>query len=188
MSENDFKNIKKIFENAKKGNKEAFSEIYEVYFKPLYRYVYLRIGNKAESDDLAQDIFIKAFNSAEEPIPQNSSLIIHFYDIARKSIMDWKRKRRCILSSDESMENYSDDKTEKTDEDLKKEELDNLRKAARELSDEQQDAIILKFVGNLSNEDIGSLLAISSRSARRLEAQGLILIRDILKKQYERQF
>lgn len=188
MSENDLKNIKKIFENAKKGDKEAFSEIYEVYFKPLYRYVYLRIGNKAESDDLAQDIFIKAFNSAEEPIPQNSSLIIHFYDMARKSIMDWKRKRRRILSSDESMENYSDDKTEKTDEDLKKEELDNLRKAARELSDEQQDAIILKFVGNLSNEDIGSLLVISSRSARRLEAQGLILIRDILKKQYERQF
>lgn len=186
MPEIDFKNTKEIFEKAKKGDKEAFSEIYEAYFRPLYRYVYLRIGNKAESDDLVQDVFIKTLNSNEETTSHNSSPIINFYNVARKSVLDWKRKRRRNILSDDSMENYSDAHTGKTNENLKREEFDNLHKAIKELSDEQQDAVIFKFIGDLSNEDIGSLLGISARSALRLETQGLILIRDILKKQYER--
>ncbi len=182
MPQNDLKNIKEIFEKAKKGDKEAFSKIYEVYFKPLYRYVYLRVDNKAESDDLVQDIFIKALNSIENSTQYDSSAILHFYNVAMKSVLDWKRKRRRIIFSGESIENYSD---ANTDENLKREKFDNLHKAIKELSDEQQDAVIFRFIGDLSDEDIGLLLNISARSARRLEAQGLISIRDNLKLQYE---
>lgn len=185
MPENDIKNIKKIFEKAKKGDKQAFSEIYEAYFKPLYLYIHLRIGNKAESDDLAQDIFIKALSSIEDSARHHSSVIIHFYDAARRLVLDWKRKRRGIIFSEESAENYSGAKADNTDEDLRREEFENLRKAMEELADDEQDAIIFKFVAGLSGEDIGSLLAVSSRSALRLETQGLISIRDNLKLQYE---
>jgi RNA polymerase sigma-70 factor, ECF subfamily len=192
MLENYLKNTKEIFEKAKKGDREAFSEIYEVYFKPLYRYVYLRIGNKAESDDLVQDIFIKALSSNsndsnEDSVSYNSSSVFHFYNVARKSVLDWNRKRRRIVLSDESMENYSDARVGKTDENLKKEEFNNLLKAMEELSHEQQDVIIFKFFDEFSNEDIGSFLDISARSARHLETQGLIAIRNILKQQYEQQ-
>lgn len=184
MSENDLKNIKKIFENAKKGDKEAFSEIYEAYFKPLYRYAYLRIGNKAESDDLIQDIFIKALGSVVDSASNYSSHVIHFYNIARKSVLDWKRKRRRAALSDENLENYSGAKIGQSEKNSNKEEFDNLHMAIKELPDEYQDSVILKFIGGLSNEDVGTILGVSGRSALRLEAQGLISIRDILKQQY----
>ncbi|MDE1988449.1 MAG: RNA polymerase sigma factor [Patescibacteria group bacterium] len=188
MAQDDLEKIKELFGKAKKGDKEYFSEICEVYFKPLHRYVYLRIGNKAESDELLQDIFIKAFDSVENSPQCDSLTVFHFYDVARKSVMDWKRKRKRVALSDESMENYSDGKASNTDEISNRKEFNNFREALKELSDEQQDAIIFKFIDGLSNEDIGSILGVSARSALRLEAQGLIFIRDNLKMRYERQF
>ena len=190
MPENDLKNIKEIFEKAKNGNKKAFSEIYEAYFKPLYCYVRLKIGDKAESDDLVQDIFISALNYKEDSDLDLSSLspTVFFYSVARLSISDWKRKRRRVKSSLlEDGENYYEIKTDRNEDDLSREEFDNLSKALEELSDEEQDAVIFKFISNLSNEDVRFLLNVSARSARRLETQGLISIRDILKQQYEQQ-
>lgn len=187
MTENDLKNLKEIFEKAKRGDKESFSEIYEAYFKPLYRYVYLRIGNKVESDDLVQDVFIKALGSVGDSDSNYSSHTIHFYSVARKSILDWKRKRRRIAPSDENLENYSGVRTGQSERNSNREEFDNLHKAIKELPEEYQDAVILKFIDGLSNEDVGTILGVSDRSALRLEAQGLISIRDILKQQYESQ-
>lgn len=184
MSENDLKKIKKNFEKAKKGNKEAFSEIYEAYFKPLYCYVYLKIGNKAESDDLVQDIFIKALNRKEDLDSRFSSPIIYFYSVARLLVSDWKRKRR-IKSPMENMENYFEMKEGGDEHNSRREEFDRLFKALEEISDEKQDAVIFKFVNDFSNEEIESLLGVSAGSARRMEAQGIISIRDILKQQYE---
>ena len=91
------------------------------------------------------------------------------------------------MPSDENMGDYFNPGPGDANENLKGEEFDNLRETIKELSDDEQDAVIFKFVGNLSSEDTGSLLGISAHSARRLEARGLISIRDILKKQYEQQ-
>jgi len=185
MQETDFRKIKEVFEKAKKGDKKAFLEIYEAYFKPLYRYVYLKIGDKTESDDLVQDVFMKVMDSDEELNPHNLPFFIHFHDVARKLVSDWKRKRRRTRSFDDNVENYSNENFGINDEDVKMEELNNLHIAIKELSNEQQDAVIFKFINDFSNEDLGTLLDVSPLSARRLEAQGLILIRDILKKRYE---
>lgn len=187
MTENDLKNLKEIFEKAKKGDKESFSEIYEAYFKPLYRYVYLRVGNKVESDDLVQDVFIKALGSVADSDSNYSSRIIHFYIVARKSVLDWKRKRRHVALSDDNLESYSGARIGQSERSSNKEEFDNLHKAIKELPEEYQDAVILKFIGGLSNDDVGDVLGVSGRSVLRLEAQGLISIRDILKQQYEPQ-
>ncbi|MBM2818298.1 MAG: putative polymerase sigma factor [Parcubacteria group bacterium] len=190
MSENDLKKVREIFEKAKKGDKDAFSEMYETFFRPIYRYVYLRVGDKFESDELVQDIFLKIYNSTDGLDLTNlsdSSAIINFFAIARKSILDWNRKRRRNVMSDDKTEDYSDSKFGRTEESLKKEEFDNLREAIAEISYEEQDAIIFRFIDEFSNEDAESLLGVSARTALRLVTQGIISIRDILKKQYEQQ-
>lgn len=185
MTENEFQNLKEIFEKAKKGDKDAFSEIYGAYFKPIYRYVYLRIGNKIESDDLIQDIFIKALSSIEDSDSNYSSIMTDFYNVARKSVLDWKRKRRRATSVDDSLENDFSPTMNRSDRNSNREEFNNLHKAIKELPDECQDAVILKFMEGFSNDNISVILEIPDRSVLHLEAQGLISIRDILKQQYE---
>lgn len=180
MPENNLKNIKEIFEKAKNSDKNAFSVMNEVYFEPLYRYVYLRIGNKAEADDLIQDIFIKVYNSSEDSVCEDTSMLINFYSIAGKNVSDWKRKRRDVISIDDNVENYSDLLID-SDESLKKEEFEQLQRALKKLTSEQQDVVIFKFVEELSVKEIMKILGKTESSISRIQSDGIRLIRDILK-------
>lgn len=184
MPENNLKNIREIFEKAKRGDKNAFSVIYEVYFEPLYRYVYLRIGNKAEADDIIQDIFINAYSSSEDSVSDDVSMAIYFYSIARGKVSDWKRKRRDAVSIDDNVEDYSDAMIS-NDESLKKEEFEQMQSALRKLTSEQQDVVIFKFVEGLSVKETARLMGKTESAISRLQSDGIRLIRDILKKQYE---
>lgn len=180
MPENNLKNIKEIFEKAKNGDKNAFSVMDEVYFEPLYRYVYLRIGNKAEADDLIQDIFVKVYNSSEDSVCDDVSMLIHLYSVARKKVSDWKRKRRDVISIDDNVEDYSDLLTD-TDESLKKEEFEQLQGALKKLTSEQQDVIILKFVEDVSIKEIMKILGKTELLISRIQSDGIRLMRDVLK-------
>jgi len=45
-------------------NKEAtLAVLYEEYYNRIARYVYIRIGNKADAEDLAGEVFLKALQS-----------------------------------------------------------------------------------------------------------------------------
>ena len=52
-------NQKALFDEAKKGNKEAFEKLYNFYYVPVYRYIWIRVKDKVEVEHLAQDVFIK---------------------------------------------------------------------------------------------------------------------------------
>ena len=45
-----------------KSDKEAFGELYEIYYERIYSYVYYRTSNVAEAEDLTARIFERAFN------------------------------------------------------------------------------------------------------------------------------
>lgn len=184
MYESELKNIREIFEKAKGGDRDAFSIIYEAYFKPLYRYVYLRIGNKAESDDLIQDIFIKAYNLPADSVSDNISALVYFYSIARRKVSDWKRKRRATVSIDENVDDYFGAMIS-NGELLKKDEFEKLHKAMKELTDEEQDAVIFRFSEGLSIKEVAKMMGKTESVIIRLQSDGIRLIRDILKKQYE---
>lgn len=189
--ENDFSsaghapNLKDILEKAKRGDKVSFAGMYDNYFNPVYRYVYLRVGNKAESDDLVQDVFIKTYGSIDDSISASKSSIIYLFSIARKAVIDWKRKRRSVVLSDENAENHLDRRISGEDRSEGSEEFKNLHKAMRELSDEEQDAVIFKFMQGLSNEEISGLLKKPESEIYHLLSKGICSLRDNLKKQYE---
>jgi len=56
-------NFKNLVRRAKDGDQKAFSEIYENCYTPVFRYLYLRLKNRTEVEDLAQTVFLKAFQS-----------------------------------------------------------------------------------------------------------------------------
>lgn len=181
MSVNNLDSVRKIIERAKKGDKSAFSETYSTYFKSLYCYVFLKIGNKAESDDLIQDIFIEFYNSSEDFTLIKTSPLIYLYSIARNSVIDWKRKRRKAMLPHEADENYFDAGRDYEGESAGKEEFDNLRKALKRISDDEQDLIIFKFINGLSSEEIAIILEKDKEAVQRIQSRGFILLKNILK-------
>ncbi|MDD4954317.1 MAG: sigma factor, partial [Candidatus Omnitrophica bacterium] len=52
-----------LVSRAQEHQQEAFAELYERYFNKIYRYCVLKIGNREDAEDMAQQVFIKAAQS-----------------------------------------------------------------------------------------------------------------------------
>ena len=55
----------------------------------------------------------------------------------------------------------------------------------KELTDEEQDAVIFRFSEGLSIKEVAKMMGKTESVIIRLQSDGIRLIRDILKKQYE---
>ena len=50
-----------LVERAKRGEREAFDELYQRYKRPILNYIYRFIGDRAQAEELTQEVFVRAY-------------------------------------------------------------------------------------------------------------------------------
>ncbi len=80
-------------------DRQAFQSFYRENLGPIYRYVYRKVGNREEAEDLTSQIFIKAVRSLNHDRgPQSSRNWL--FQVARTMIADyWRAFYRTATSS-----------------------------------------------------------------------------------------
>ena len=56
----------KLVELLKKGNTEAFAEIYKRYWQKMFSVAYHSLGNKQEAEEIVQDVFVSIWGRISE--------------------------------------------------------------------------------------------------------------------------
>lgn len=172
--------LRNIIDRAKNGDKEAFSLIYNQYFSPVFRYTYLRVGNKSIAEDISQEVFIKIYNSLVRFDFKDNLVLPYFFTIARNTIIDYKRKTKNIEFLYEFTEDFKDNVSGIQENLFKKEELFEVLKKVVELPEDQQEAITLRFINGYSNREISIILEKKEDNVRQLQSRGLRSIREKL--------
>lgn len=172
--------LKSTINKAKNGDKDAFSLIYNEYFSPVFRYVYLRTGSKVLSEDISQEVFIKTYNSLSRFELKKNLILPYFFTIARNTIIDYKRRQKNREFSYEFMEIVGDNSLNIQENLSKKEESQEVFRQIAGLPDDQREAIILKFINGLSNKEIADILDKKEDTVRQLQSRGLRTIRQKL--------
>ncbi|MBI2841181.1 MAG: sigma-70 family RNA polymerase sigma factor [Acidobacteria bacterium] len=86
--ESDHDLVKRVL----RGDKEAFGGIMQRYQRPIVNYCYRMVRNYEVSTDLAQEVFIKAYNSLRSYDPRYK-LSTWLYKIASNHLIDHLRKK-----------------------------------------------------------------------------------------------
>lgn len=81
---------KKLVKRAQKGDKKAFSQLYNLYLNEIYRFCFYKTGNHQQAEDLTQEIFLKVLQSLNG-FKGKSSFKNWLYGIAKHVIMDFYR-------------------------------------------------------------------------------------------------
>jgi len=81
-----------LVHRAQHGDKGAFTELYEAYFDKLYRYVLVRIGNEAETEDMTQQVFVKTYKSISSFRCREVPFSAWLFRIAHNLVVDFYRK------------------------------------------------------------------------------------------------
>ncbi len=48
---------------AARGDREAFGQLYDLYVDRVYRYIYYRLDNVRDAEDLAEQVFLNAWRA-----------------------------------------------------------------------------------------------------------------------------
>lgn len=168
---------------AKQGNNEAFGKIYEDFFTPVFRYIFLRTQNKSLAEDLTQNVFIKFHRNLTRYSNQENKLLAYLFTIARNALIDFQRKKQPeFLEAIPDNANILHGKAASPEADTQN-NLDNeaILKALEKITSEQAEVIELKFFYGFSNTEIAKIMSKSEVAVRQLQSRGIRELRKHLK-------
>jgi len=172
---------KTLIQHAVAGNSQAFGELYQRYLEKIYRYIYFRVGNVADAEDLTEEVFIRAW----EALPSYTIGVHPFtswlYRIAHNLVIDHVRKRKPVQTSDDELMNRPS-KAPNAEEVLQERQVaDELKKAILQLDNLDQQVIILRFIEELSHREVSNILDITEGTSRVVQHRALSKMRQIMR-------
>lgn len=149
-------------------DRHAFGELYELYVDRVYRYIYYRTGNVHDAEDLTARVFFRAFKHIGRYEDQGLPFSAWLYRIARNLVANWYRdsSKRTMVPLDSANQRQSGAGPELSAELL--EDKETLLEAIRRLPAERQELLILKYVEQLSNVEIGQIMGRSEGAIKSL--------------------
>ena len=162
----------------------TFAEVYETYYRDVYRYVLLMDRRPEDAEDIVQDVFDRAFAAwrdgrgpAGRPLPW---LLV----IARRLLVDRWRRRRLIawlpLRGRHQLDDVETDTPEPGGADRLAEEREFwlwLEALSNSLPARQRELLFLRYQRDLSDEEIGEVLGLSPSGVRSLAARAIAALR-----------
>lgn len=144
---------------------EIFKKIYEEQSDPIFRFCLVRVSNREQALDITQETFLRLWKTLllEKTVKNNRAFL---FTVAHHLVIDWYRKKKSI-SLDSMLENEDsyDLLDEKTADNIEivTEGRYVLNKIST-LSKTYRDPVYLRFVEDLSPEEIGNILNISTNA------------------------
>jgi RNA polymerase sigma-70 factor (ECF subfamily) len=169
-----------LFARAKTGEEAAFGEIYNLFFKKIYRFIFFRVGHKEVAEDLAEEVFLKAFTKIAS-INESSAFEGWLYQIARNLVIDYYRQKKSTVALEE-IENTLEYETNVVDVVNLQKQQKIFLKLLKELGAEQQVVIKLKFFEELENSEIAELLGKNEGAIRVIQHRAIIKLQELIKK------
>ncbi len=160
-------------------DKEAFGQLYERYHDRIYNYIYYRTGNTDDAADLTAKVFMRAMQHIGHYEDKGVPFSAWLYRIAHNLVANWHRdnSRRQMLSLDDIAQwRVADDSPEFATQLM--EDKTVLLASIRRLPADRQELLILKFVENLSNADIGDIMGRSEGAIKSLYHRTLLALRE----------
>jgi RNA polymerase sigma-70 factor, ECF subfamily len=155
MSEN--KTERDLLAECRNGDREAFESLYETHQRKVFS-VALNFfgGDDAVAKDITQQVFLKIFRRIGE-FRGESEFTTWLYRTTVNCCIDEQRKRRRFFSLDFFFADFAVKKTQ--DDNIRRREIcDAVQKAVAALKPKFRVPILLKYVENLSYEEIARIL------------------------------
>ncbi|MEK7606809.1 MAG: RNA polymerase sigma factor [Patescibacteria group bacterium] len=173
-----------------KTDKEAFLELYRGYYPKLFAFLLVRTRNKELTEDIVQETFTKAIVALKNFQYKGCSFGAWLFRIAQNELISqWRKERKVVQRSPEEMEAVGpggfsvEEQFISQEASLEtKERVKNLSKALDELSKEESQLVIMKYISDLSYKDIAVFLKKRPATLAVALHRALRKLKDILEK------
>lgn len=171
----------RLIELAKQRDPDAISTLYNRHVDQIYQYVRSRTDEASVAEDITADVFVRALEGLDSYDDRGVPFVAWLYRIAQSRVIDhWRRAQRRITVplSERELPDW-----------LATEDVSNadvlqhglLLAGLRQLTEEQQQVIVLKFMLSLSNIEIAEIMGKTEGAVKALQRRGLESLARLLK-------
>lgn len=173
---------KVLLVRVKRKDKSAFVEAYDNHVDQIYRFIYFKVSDQDDANDLTSQVFLKAWNYIQETgIKDVSSLRALFYKIARNTIIDFYRSRAKSLSiSIEGLEDVIADHRDFAEDYENRDDFNRVVDKMLKLKNEYREILIFFYVEELSIKEIAKILNKNNGNVRVLLHRALKTLKQML--------
>jgi RNA polymerase sigma-70 factor (ECF subfamily) len=157
---------------------EAFGELYLRNVDRIFNYIYYRIGNASDAEDLTARTFHQALGNIGRYVDQGVPFAAWLYRIAHNLVANYHRSRsrwKLMSLDDVELVGRAAENPERSAETHEKQRA--LWSAIKRQPEERQRLLILKFADRLSNDEIGRLMGRTESSIKSLYFRTLKALR-----------
>jgi RNA polymerase sigma-70 factor (ECF subfamily) len=148
-----------LIQQARNGDRSAYGELVRCHYPGVVNVVYRLCGDAGLAEDMAQEAFLRAWNNLPSFRP-GSSLRNWLYRIAVNAALDVLRRRTEEPVEDERMERMTDEAPGPEAVVIAREQAAFLQQAMRSLPEAARSVLVLREYGELSYQEIASVLDI----------------------------
>jgi len=147
-------------------------QIFDVHYEQVYRYAYRRLGDKDRAQDVASEAFCRLVQAHEEGKGPNDGVLYWLYRVTYNLIVDiYRQTSREPLPLYEMVLSDQDPWPEEMV--LLEQKRTRVRWALRQLTQDQQQALELKFMEGLDNKQVAEIMQKPVGAVKSLQHRGL---------------
>ena len=163
-------------------DEEAFEELYEHFFPRVYNFIYARLKNSADADDVTSTTFMKMNENLESYNPDRAAFSTWLFRIAGNAIID--HTRRIDKSNETEWDEFLDPAAPERDEPeqqmMRSEASRGLLSALDKLNERERRIIELRYWGEQDTRTIAEILSMSESKVRVTLHRALGKLKNIL--------
>lgn len=160
--------------------------LYEQNQPSVYTYIYYRVGERMTAEDLTAEVFVRLVGKIHKFKPGKRPILAWLYTIAGNLVTDYYRRNgsSTIVPLSETVHSNGHSPAHVVE---KSQEQQRLVAAMAQLTEEQRQVVLLKFVERRSNLETAAILGKTEGAVKALQHRALAALRRVLEKdeQYE---
>lgn len=158
---------------AQRGDKEAFAVLYREHVQAIYRYVFHRVNDRELAEDVTGDVFIRAIEGLPGYRDTGTPFLAWLYRIAHARVVDYYRQQNRRPTNTDLEDTPIPVETDMDERLLRHQAAQALRTAIAELTDDQQQVIILRFIEGHRIEKVAELVGKNANAIKALQHRAL---------------
>lgn len=168
-----------LIKAARQGDRGAIAALYRQYVDAIFRYVSYRIPEPSTAEDLTAEVFLRMVEGLPRFEINGAPFEAWLYRIAAARVADFYREKtrhpRAVLSGFEITSDPSPEGRVQS-----AEEQAEVRAALRQLSEEHQTILLLRFVERKSHADVARIVGKSVSAVKSAQHRALSQLADLM--------
>lgn len=145
-------------------DRAAYSELYDAYFVVVRKFMSAKLPRSEDADELSNEVFLRAWEYMTANAVENARAL--FFKIAHNLIADFYRKGAHDQPIDQYLERTLEAPGSLSEDVARKHEAEEVRAKLRTLREEYRDVLVMRFLEEMTVDEIALALGKSANNVR----------------------